>query len=380
MSQPIPLSRILRHPIADAESRESSALLVGSFAFVAGLVPALFLFWGSELPISGRGSLGDYAAIGAAIVSLVAVVYGCMLRRASTGRALPAGSWRRLRWYDIAALALAHAIIALLGWIGLASVFSASFEGAVVYATAAAVLAGVVMAVSAYAAFLSAVGLTPIRLSVVLALFLVVGTLASMLSAGDPLWWQKNLSTLGISDDVSARTFNITLVIAGVIVTTIAHYATAWLPASTRAETRGRNLVRLALILIGILLACVGIFPVDEHLELHNLSATGMAIIYVVLVLSLRALVPSMPRVFLLLGYVFVAVIVVLAAFFISGYYNLTAVELVAFTLIFAWLIVFLRNMGSVTPAAVAGGLGATKSQAAPSSGAAEPRTVEASS
>jgi hypothetical protein len=49
---------------------------------------------------------------------------------------------------------------------------------------------------------------------------------------------------------------------------------------------------------------------------------------------------------------VFVGVIVVLAAFFITGYYNLTAVELVAFALIFAWLIMFLRSAGSVAPAA----------------------------
>ena len=41
-------------------------------------------------------------------------------------------------------------------------------------------------------------------------------------------------------------------------------------------------------------------------------------------------------------------VIVVLAVFFVTGYYNLTAVELVAFLLIFSWLIVFLRNTGTM--------------------------------
>ena len=129
---------------------------------------------------------------------------------------------------------------------------------------------------------------------------------------------------------------------------TIAHYATAFLPSSTESEARGRSRVRFMLVLIGVLLVCVGIFPVDEFLELHNISATGMAIVYVVMVVSLRRLLPSLPRIFILLGYVYVGVIVVLAIFFITGYYNLTAVELVAAVLIFSWVILFLRNTGAV--------------------------------
>ena len=103
-----------------------------------------------------------------------------------------------------------------------------------------------------------------------------------------------------------------------------------------------------ALVLIGVLLACVGIFPVDQFLAAHNIAAIGMVIVYVTLVVSLRRLLPSMPRVFVLLGYTYVGVIVVLAIFFITGYYNLTAVELVAAVLIFSWIIVFLRNSGAV--------------------------------
>jgi hypothetical protein len=343
------IARILRHPVANSESRESSALLAGAGAFVVGTLVALVVFWNRDVPISGRGSIGDFTAIGGALVAIAAFVFGCALRRAES-QGDTAGDARRprLNWFDIAALTLAHAVIALLGWVGLASVLSESFVGASVYATSAALLAGVALAVTAYLAFLSAVNLTPMMLSLVLALFLAVGALASMLSATDPLWWQKNLSALGISDDISALAFNLTLIIAGVMVTTIAHYATAFLPSSTRSEIRGRNLVRLGLVLIGVLLACVGIFPVDEFLEAHNTAASGMAIVYVAMVVSLRWLLPSMPRVFILLGYVYVGVIVVLAIFFISGYYNLTAVELIAAVLIFSWVIVFLRNTGAI--------------------------------
>ena len=354
MTESLPIARVVRHPTVDQESRESSALLVGAGGFVIGTLVGLLVFWGRTLPISGRGSLGDFVAVGAAIAAGVAFLLGCVLRRRRPdGLANPARSGApkgaRLSWFDIAGLTLAHAVIALLGWVGLAAILDASFVGATMYSTSAAVLAGVAIAVTAYAAFLSAVNLTPMLLSLVLALFVAVGTIASMLSATDPQWWKKNLSTLGISDDISALAFNLTLIIAGVMVTTIAHYATAFLPADTRKERRGRALVRVALMLIGILLACVGLFPVDEFLEAHNTAASGMAIVYVTMTAALRWLIPSMPKVFILLGFVYVGVIVVLAVFFVTGYYNLTAVELVAAALIFSWVIVFLRNSGAIS-------------------------------
>lgn len=353
MSDSSPISRILSRPIGDTESKESSALLVGTAAFIGGGLVALILFWGRDVPISGRGSLGDFAAIGGAITAAGAFIFGCVLRRRvrrreaeATGEAVLPD--RVLRWYDIAALTLAHAIIALLGWVALAAIMTESFPGAVVYSTAAAALGGIAVALTAFVSYLSAVNLTPMLLSIILAMFLALGVIASMLSATDPLWWQKNLSTLGISDDISALAFNLTLIVAGVMVTTIAHYATSFLPDATPREIRGRRFVRYALALIGVLLACVGIFPVDEFMQMHNISAVGMIIVFVTMTVTLRRQLPSMPRVFVLLGYVYVGVIVVLAIFFITGYYSLTAVELVVAVLVFSWVILFLRNTGAV--------------------------------
>ena len=79
---------------------------------------------------------------------------------------------------------------------------------------------------------------------------------------------------------------------------------------------------------------------------MHNTVATGMAVVFAAIVIGLRWLVPAMPRVFILLGYAYIGVISVLGVFFAIGYYNLTAVELVAAVLIFSWIIVFLRNAG----------------------------------
>lgn len=356
------IRRVLRHPAENAESLESVALLAGAAAFVVGLAVAWIFFWGRNVPIAGPASLGQFVAIGGAVVAIAAFVFGrAVLRRPvpSLQEHVDDGldvQGARLHWFDIVALALAHAVIVLLGWIGLADLLERSFIGAVVFTFPAAVLSGVAFAVTAYAVFLSSARLTPMLLSLVLAVFLVVGALASMLSSSDPQWWQKNLSALGITNDVSSLAFNLTLIIAGAIVTIIARYGTASLPTSTPLDLRHRNLVRVSLALIGVLLACVGIFPVSEFFLLHNTVATGMAVVYAVVVFALPRWVPSMPKVFVILGYVYVAVTVLLGIFFAVGYYNLTAVELVAGVLIFSWIILFLRNAGVIRPEATTTG------------------------
>lgn len=343
------ISQVFRRPAQSSQTLESAALLVGGAVFVIVSLVALPFFHGVHVPISGPGSIGQFIAIAGGITAIIVYIFGRIVLRTRPARSNgPAtdvdAAGVQLHWFDVGALALSHGIIALLGWICVASLLSVSFKGAVVFSFSSIILAGAAVALTAYVCFLSAVHLNSTLLSLMLAVFLVVGSFASMLSATDPLWWQKNLSTLGMSTSISSLAFNVTLIIAGVMVTTLAHYATAPLPSSTRAEARGRSLTRAGLTVLGILLACVGIFPLSRNETLHNVSASGMSLVYVALVIALPRLVPSLPRVFAILGYVYVGVIVVLAVFFITGYYNLTAVELVAFLLIFSWLIVLLRT------------------------------------
>src|SRR5215210_2233824 len=125
MVQSAAIARIVRHPIRDLESRESTALLVGGAAFVLGAIVGLLAFWGRNVPISGRGSIGDFVAIGGGVTAIAAFVAGAVLRRAQEHVPPPgAAERRRLRWYDIAALAVAHAVIALIGWAAIAALLS----------------------------------------------------------------------------------------------------------------------------------------------------------------------------------------------------------------------------------------------------------------
>lgn len=340
------------------QMRETDALLTGAIAFVLGFLVAFAIFWNRTLSITGPWSVGAVAAIGGAAVAVLSFTAGRIGLRmeaveapekqdpsaANDGFAIPG---QKLRWYELVAISLAHGAVALLALFGLAALLEASFRDAPVFPFPGAILVAVALALTAYVCYLSAAALSPTSISLILAIFLVIGALTAMLEATDPHWWRDNLSALGMSSNASSPAFNSTLIVAGVMVTTIARYATAALPVPEPRDERGRTIVRVALILIGLFLACVGIFPVDRFFLLHNTVATGMAVCFAAVVIALPWLLGRISRVFVVLGWVFVLVIALLGVFFATGYYNLTAVELVAAVLIFSWIIVFLRTAGA---------------------------------
>lgn len=318
-------------------AREAIGLQISIFAFVLAALIAMVVFRLQSAPIAGPDSLGQFAALASAVTAIIVFVLGRVIA------ADPARRERRgvLDIVDIAAFAFAHAMIALLGWTLAATIVEAGLIGAVVYPVPVFMLAGAAAALTAYVTYYSATHLDLQLLATVLAVFLVLGVLASMLTASDPQWWKENLSALGMTDDLSARAFNLTLIVAGILVTTLARYATRGIPTP---HPRGAASVRTCLVIVGIFLGLVGVFPVDEFFALHTGVASGMVVAYAVLIIAVRRWVPGVSRTFLLVGYVFTLLILLLSVFFAVGYYTLTAVELVAGTVVFTWIILFIRT------------------------------------
>lgn len=338
-------ARRLRVPAEPRDDRERSletlALGIGAVAFVVIALVALAVFQLQDAPIAGPGSVGQFAAISAAVAALLAFMAGrYVIHDRAAGHTLTV-----LDLLDIVALAFAHAIIALLSWTLLAVILESAFIDAVVFALPLVILSGTAGAVTAYLVFFSATHMDLQLLAIMLAVFLTEGVLASMLTASDPHWWHDNLSALGMTNDLSSLTFNLTLIVAGFIVTTLARYATRGIPTD---HDHGRRNVRRCLIIVGVFLALVGVFTVDEFFGIHTAVASGMVVAFATLVVGLRKWVPGLPKAFITLGYVFIAVIVLLAIFFAIGFYTLTAVELVAGILVFAWIVLFIRNAAAL--------------------------------
>ena len=321
---------------------ESLSLGVGAVAFIGVALVALVVFRFQSAPISGPGSVGQFSAIASAAAGILAFAAGRYVLHARQSGARRLGV---LDYLDAGALAFAHGIIALLSWTLLAVILEDAFIGAEVYALPLLALSAAAASVTAYLVFYSATHMDLSLLALILAVFLIEGVLAAMLTASDPYWWRDNLSALGMTNDLSAMTFNLTLIVAGFIVTTLARYATRGIPTS---HAHGIRWVRLCLILVGVFLAFVGVFPVNEFFFIHTAFASGMAVVFGVLVIRLPAWIPGIPRPFVALGWLFIAAIVVLAVFFVVRYYTLTAVELVAGILVFTWIILFIRNAAAL--------------------------------
>jgi hypothetical protein len=97
---------------------------------------------------------------------------------------------------------------------------------------------------------------------------------------------------------------------------------------------------------MGVMLACVGLIPVDVNLLLHNLSATGMALMFLALLIAGPRLLRGMPRTYFLSAWAFLAATVLSVVLFVVTYFSLTAFEIIVFALIFGWIAVFIRFLG----------------------------------
>lgn len=322
---------------------ESFGIVAAGGAFVVGALAALIAFRLEAAPIAGPDSLGQFSALASGVVALACA---CSARYLVSARARV--RLRLIDHLDIIALAVAHAIVALLAWTLLASILAEAFLGAEVFPLAVIVLVGVATAVTAYVSFTSAVELDSRRLAQLFAAFFVLGVLAAMLTTSDPDWWKDNLSALGVTTNLSARTFNFTLIISGFLVTTLARWATKVTDTTQQERARGMRRVRTCLVVLGIFLALVGVFPVDVFFVIHVLVSIGMVVAFGVLVVRLPRWMPGLARPFILLGWGFLALLVLFGVLYGIGYYTLTAVELIGGVLVFTWVILFIRNTAAL--------------------------------
>ena len=328
-----------------------AALAAGGIGAVYGLLVGLFAH---RLPIAGDvDSFAVWAASGAAVVA--AVTSGVEYWRA---RDRPGQEWRRTlpSWkftVDTVTVVIVHAALAFVGVYALYRVLAMGFVGLPIVTFWSVVLMGVTLGLTAWVVFLSASALTTQRMSTLLLAFIAIGTLTAMVTTPDPLWWTVHFSHLGTFEhDVSSWVFNGTLLAAGLLVTTFALYIANDMrelaEAGVLSSRAGVRIVPVLFLVMGIMLACVGIFPVDVNLTLHNVSASGMAAMFLVLLIGGPVLLRGMPRGYFVASWAILAAMVASVLLFIPavGYFSLTAFEIIVFALIFGWIAVFIRFLG----------------------------------
>ncbi|WP_345801146.1 DUF998 domain-containing protein [Microbacterium sp. AZCO] len=325
----------------------SAGVAAGVLGAALGLV--VTAIW-PDLPLSGPVSFGEISALIAGAVSAAATGTGYWRSRHSAGQEwrLTLAPWKFT--VNAVSVVVVHTILAILATIALYFVLSQAFIGLTMIPFWAAVLMAVNLGLAAHFSYVSASRMTTQRMSSLLMAFILIGALTSMVTTSDPDWWHLHFSNLGTFDDLSSAIFNGTLIAGGLLVTTFAVYVgndmRALVDRGILRNQKSPRTVSTVFVVMGIMLAFVGIVPVDVNLVVHNLSATGMALVFVGLLIAAPRVFAGMPRTFFITSWAFLAGIVASIALFIATYFGLTAFEIIVFVLIFAWISVFIRFLG----------------------------------
>lgn len=326
-----------------------AALAAGALGAVVGFI--LSTVWpGPPLAVDDGWSFGASAALGASVVAIAASIIGYW-----RSRRLPGQEWRQklspwLFSVNTVSVVVVHTVLTALAVVAVYLVFSRGFVGLAVGTFWAVVLMALTLGLTAYAVYLSVSRMTAQRMSSLLLTFITVGTLTAMVTAPDPDWWRTHFSHLGTFWSLSGVMFNGTLIAGGLLVTTFAVYIgddmRALVARGALRQAGAPRFVATLFVVMGIMLACVGIFPVHIAMLLHNLSASGMAVMFIVLLVAGFRMLRGMPRAYFLANAEFLAALVVTVVLFLIGYFTLTALEIIVFALIFGWITVFIRFLG----------------------------------
>lgn len=334
---------------SSVESRAIYAAFVGGGL---GACIGLLLFWGGNVSLFERAtvSLGFVSSILGGLVALVTYLIVAMKQASQARRSW----WQYVKQHlSTWSLALVHGLLIFLTYALLFYIVSQSFIDAHIDRWSASVLLALATGFVSYVVYLSAATMTTIRVSMLLALFLLSGTFISMLTAGNPHWWDDHFSSLGAGGGVSGYAFNATLIIAGLVIVALSRYITDdfnKLQYGGQISQKAKvGIVQSILAGIGIALAFVGLFVYNEYPSIHNAAAAGMAFLFIGLVVALPWVAPGFTRAFFIASYALLGALLAGVWLFLGvQYFNLTVFELVAAAIIFTWLVVFVRNTAAL--------------------------------
>ncbi|WP_081167957.1 DUF998 domain-containing protein [Lactococcus garvieae] len=176
----------------------------------------------------------------------------------------------------------------------------------------------------------------------------VGGLVASMAANNNQYWWQKNFSLLGTSESNTSLQFNMTLVVSAALMIALFDY----IFVSIREKLGHRirfMILQILLTLCAVSIALVGLIPNNgtglAHV-MHDVAAQLIVLFMSLSILGIRWFLPDLDKNLYRVSYG-------LAALIIFGYFlwhplyylNLTAFEILSFSLSFAWIMLLINTL-----------------------------------
>lgn len=352
------------HELVQSGRNSLGENLALSFALPVALVFAViwwFIFHSlhTSIGLTGWPSIGSATLINAGIITFIGFILGYLRGQ----KALQVEQRLQLSKpkfvFDCVTLAVAYTIISIVITAVAIYAFSEAFKGVMMPSTSAVMVVAVFAAITVYGIINTSVHLQSSDIVNALTLFIAGGVYASMATSQDPYWWQINFSSLGTTSSFSSLAFNITLILAGLLLLSLTDHLLADLAIiikGKKSSIKARiQAIKFLFIFISLSLAGVGLFPWNKYPLLHDSSAYLLVVVFSVIIIGLRWLMPNISKSFLANSYMILVVLLMSFAMWRPfHYFNQTAFELIAFTLTFVWLVLFLRTITLMREAVLA--------------------------
>ncbi len=325
-----------------------AGLLVAGITTLAGWI----ILRTVDIPKFTLVQFGTVLGIAAATIVLIVFMIGY---RQSTERLIQYGRLRKLRQFLISlSLAFVHSAIVFLFMVAISNIASNYVSGVEFDDGTTLTSIAAVSALSAYTALVMSASMTASKIVGTLMAFIVAGVLTSMITAGDSLWWTHHFSALGAGGTASSYAFNLTMILGGIVVASLADYIVTDLhqiyTLDSKHILKRMNFLRWGFIGVGISMLGIALFPYDEFLTIHNIFGYGMSMIFAVLIMILPWIVPIFPRIFYVVSYIFIGLAGFSYFYLWKGVGSISFIiaEMIAVLLFFVWLVLFVRQINAV--------------------------------
>lgn len=250
-------------------------------------------------------------------------------------------------WRHFPSILVSFSVITLYALFFFFKVLGAIFYGASFDLYTSSAIFFVVNASVNYLLINLALALNLMLLTNLMVFVIIGGVFGSMMTNNDKLWWQHNFSFLGTVEAKASWQFNVTLILSAVLMIALVDFIFVHL--AKKYPTKQVTILRILLILVALNLGGVGAFPYKEaslSAVIHNQVAANLVYLIIILILTIRWLLPVISKEFQLVSYLIMGMLVASVILFQGVHYlSLTAFELFSFILAFAWLLLLFQYL-----------------------------------